>query len=104
MHGARTQPKGARIHGEFAIAIAQYKGLQLHCGYRLDLFVADLVIVEIKSVAELAPIHTAQLLTYMKLKSAPAGLLINFNVPVLRQGVKRLLNKDHEIVHQRRFS
>ena len=59
---------------------------------KIDLLVAGLVVVELKSVAELLPVHEAQLLTYLKLTKCPAGLLINFNVPVLKQGIKRMLN------------
>jgi GxxExxY protein len=67
-----------------------YKGLLLDCSYRLDFVVEDSVIVELKSVDALHPIHTAQLLTYMKLADLPVGLLINFNTTVLRDGIKRL--------------
>ncbi|HVH56133.1 MAG TPA: GxxExxY protein [Vicinamibacterales bacterium] len=56
------------------------------------------VVVELKTVEELAPIHEAQVLTYLKLTGAPLGLLLNFNVTVLRNGIRRLLNKQHEIV------
>jgi len=66
-----------------------YKGLDLDCGYRLDLLVADAVVVEIKAVESLLPIHEAQLLTYLKLGGWKVGLLINFNVPVLKQGIRR---------------
>jgi GxxExxY protein len=66
-----------------------YKGLDLDCGYRLDLLVADTVVVEIKAVESLLPIHEAQLLTYLKLGGWKVGLLINFNVPVLKQGIRR---------------
>jgi GxxExxY protein len=66
-----------------------YKGMRLDCGYRLDLLVANTVVVEIKSVEALNPIHEAQLLTYLRLGGWKAGLLINFNVPVLIDGVKR---------------
>ena len=69
----------------------EYKGLRLDCGYRLDLLVADTVVVEIKAVESLLPIHEAQLLTYMKLTNCRVGLLLNFNVPVLKQGIKRLV-------------
>ena len=69
-----------------------YKGIHLDCGYRLDLFVENLVIIELKTVESLQPIHTAQLLTYLKLKRRWLGLLINFNVPILKQGIKRLVN------------
>jgi len=70
----------------------EYKGVQLECGYRIDLLVAGLVIVEIKSVEALAPIHEAQLLTYLKLTGVKIGLLINFNVVVLKSGIRRLVH------------
>jgi GxxExxY protein len=66
-----------------------YKGIRLDCTYRLDLLVADAVVVEIKSVEALTPIHEAQLLTYLKLGGWQVGLLINFNVEVLRTGIHR---------------
>ncbi|MDB6016806.1 MAG: hypothetical protein JWR19_1295 [Pedosphaera sp.] len=69
-----------------------YKKVKLDCGYRIDLMVEDKVIVELKTVDEILPIHEAQLLTYLKLSGAPVGLLINFNVPVLKQGIKRMVN------------
>ena len=69
-----------------------YKGIQLDCGYRIDLVVEDKLIVELKTVQELLPIHEAQLLTYLKLSSLAVGLLVNFNVPVLRRGIKRIVN------------
>jgi GxxExxY protein len=69
-----------------------YKGLQLECGYRLDLLVENRVIVELKAVEAILPIHAAQLLTYLKLRKLRLGLLINFNVPILKNGIKRLLN------------
>jgi len=67
----------------------EYKGLRLDCGYRLDLLVSDRVVVEIKAVESLLPVHEAQLLTYLKLGGWKVGLLINFNVPVLKQGIRR---------------
>jgi len=70
----------------------EYKGVRLDCGYRPDLLVAGTVIVEVKSVENLAPIHDAQLLTYLKLTGVKVGLLINFNVVVLKQGLKRLVH------------
>ena len=63
-----------------------YKGVLLECGYRIDLLVADTVVVEIKSIEETDPIHEAQLLTYLKLSKKRVGLLINFNVPLLKDG------------------
>ena len=70
----------------------KYKGIKLDCGYRLDLLIAGAVIVEVKSVTDLAPIHEAQLLTYLKLTGVKVGLLINFNVIVLKDGLKRLVH------------
>jgi GxxExxY protein len=67
----------------------QCKGISLDCGYRLDLLVADKVVVEIKAVEAVLPIHEAQLLTYLKLGGWQVGLLINFNVPVLKDGIRR---------------
>jgi GxxExxY protein len=69
----------------------RYEGVDLECGFRLDLIVSDQVILEVKSVRKLAPIHEAQLLTYLKLTGLSIGLLLNFNVPLLKQGIKRLL-------------
>jgi GxxExxY protein len=69
----------------------EYKGLKLDCSYRLDLLVASSVVVEVKAVSALEPIHAAQLLTYMKLGCWRDGLLLNFNVPVLRNGIRRMI-------------
>jgi len=66
-----------------------YKGIKFDCGYRLDLLVANAVVVEIKAIESIAPIHEAQLLTYLKLGGWKLGLLINFNVPVLKDGIRR---------------
>lgn len=68
-----------------------YKGSRLDCGYRLDLLVANQVVVEIKAIDALLPIHEAQMLTYLRLGGWKVGLLINFNVPVLKQGIRRLV-------------
>jgi len=70
----------------------EYKGARLDCGYRLDLLVAKAVVVELKAVVQIEAIHEAQLLSYLKLGGWPLGLLINFNVPVLRGGIKRIVN------------
>ena len=69
-----------------------YGDVKLDCGYRIDLLVDDVVIVEIKSVDSLAPIHKAQMLSYLKLSGCQVGLLINFNVKLLKQGIVRLVN------------
>ena len=69
----------------------EYKKIKLDCGYRIDLLADDRLIVELKSVDQLLKIHEAQILTYMKLAAVGVGLLINFNVEVLRKGVRRLV-------------
>ena len=70
----------------------EYKGFKLDCGYRLDLLIENQVIEEIKAVENIQAIHTAQLLTYLKLLGKKVGLIINFNVPKLIDGVKRVSN------------
>jgi GxxExxY protein len=67
-----------------------YRGARLDAGYRLDLLVEGTVVLELKAVEELAPIHKAQLISYLKLGGFPSGLLINFNVVHLRDGIKRV--------------
>jgi len=67
----------------------RYKDVRLDCGYRPDLVIRDALVVEIKAVTGMEPIHEAQLLTYMKLGGWKLGLLINFNVPVLKDGIRR---------------
>ncbi len=69
-----------------------YKGIALDCGYKLDVVVEGKVILELKSVNKFEPIHDAQLLTYLKLADLKLGILINFNVPVLKDGIKRIVN------------
>jgi len=70
-----------------------YKGVQLDCGYRLDVVVENRIIIELKAVDQLLPIHDAQLLTYLKLANISLGLLLNFNVLLFKQGVRRIVNK-----------
>jgi GxxExxY protein len=70
----------------------QYKGVKLDCGYRLDLVVDGRVVVELKTVERLAGVHAVQLLTYLRLGGWPVGLLFNFHVPVLKAGIKRVVN------------
>jgi GxxExxY protein len=69
----------------------KYKHIDLNCGYRIDLLVDNKLIIELKSVEKILPIHEAQLLTYMKLANISTGLLINFNVPLLKDGIKRFV-------------
>jgi GxxExxY protein len=73
---------------EYALPL-QYKGIRLECGYRLDLLVEGLVVVEIKAIERLAAVHDAQLLTYLRIGGWSVGLLINFNVAVLKEGIRR---------------
>ena len=69
----------------------EYKGVHLDCGYRLDFVVVDKVVVELKAVDEIHPVHEAQLLTYLRLTRCKVGLLINFNVAKLKDGIKRMV-------------
>jgi len=70
------------------------RGIELAASYRADMLVEGLVLVELKAVESLSPIHTAQMLTYLKLSKKPVGLVINFNVPVLKNGIKRVVNPE----------
>jgi GxxExxY protein len=67
-----------------------YKNLDIEVGYRIDILVEDCVILELKAVAEIAPVHKAQLLTYLKLSRKPLGLLLNFYAPLMKQGIFRI--------------
>jgi GxxExxY protein len=80
--------RGIPFQREVWIGI-EYKGITIERAYRLDLLVGGLVVVELKAVDALTPIDDAQLLTYLRLGGWPVGLLINFNVPVLKQGIRR---------------
>lgn len=66
-----------------------YKGIKLECGYRMDLVVEDVVVLELKSIESIAPVHEATVLTYLRLSGKTLGLLINFNVAILKDGVRR---------------
>jgi len=68
-----------------------YKGVKLDCGYRLDLLVEESLIVELKTVNKILPVHEAQLLTYLKLRAGGTGLILNFYSPALRDGIKRIV-------------
>jgi GxxExxY protein len=70
-----------------------YHGVKLDCGYRIDFLVEDRVIVELKAVEKLEPIHEAQILSYLKLSHCEVGLLINFNVKLIKYGIRRFLNR-----------
>lgn len=82
---------GLKVERQKALPL-RYKGMEFDEGFRLDLLVADSVVVELKCVEALLPVHDAQLISYLKLSGLRLGLLINFKVPVLKQGIRRLVN------------
>jgi GxxExxY protein len=83
--------RGLRVRCQLALPIA-YEDLYIEVGYRVDMLVEEQVIVELKAVAKILPIHEAQLLSYLKLSRQRVGLLINFHVPRLRDGIKRMVS------------
>ena len=82
------QRDGLQVARQVALPVL-YKDRLIECGYRIDMMVENKVIIEVKSVEKLAPIHTAQLMTYLRLAGIPVGLLLNFNVKVLPDGIVR---------------
>ena len=80
--------RGLRVQRQVAIPI-EYNGVRLDCGYRIDMIVEDTVLVELKAIEKLLPIHEAQLLTYLRISGKRVGLLINFNVKLLVDGIVR---------------
>ncbi len=82
---------GLAVETQYQVPV-QYGDVKIDCGYKIDVLVEETVVVEVKSVANLAPIHDAQLLTYLRLTRRPVGLLINFNTKVLTNGVRRFIN------------
>ncbi len=83
--------RGLKVEQQKPLPVV-YREVKLDCGYRLDLLVEEAVIVEVKAVDRLAPIHKAQLLSYLRLSGCKVGLLINFNVKVLKDGIRRVVN------------
>lgn len=83
--------RGLKVERQVELPL-RYKEVHLDCGYRLDLLVNGVVIIEVKAVNEIAPIHHAQLTSYLKLSGCRVGLLINFNVMLLKDGIKRIVN------------
>ncbi len=83
--------RGLQVRQQVALPVS-YKGVQVECGYRLDILVDGLVIVELKSVERVEPIHEAQLLTYLKLSDLYLGLLLNFREELLKKGIHRVIN------------
>jgi GxxExxY protein len=84
--------RGLSVHSEVPLAI-EYDRLRIEAGYKLDLLVNDAVVVELKAVSKVHPIHEAQLLSYLKLGNYKVGLLINFHVRQLKQGISRFVNQ-----------
>jgi len=85
---------GFKVQSELALPVL-YEGLRLQSGYRVDLLIENRIIVELKCVETILPIHKAQLMTYLRLANMPLGLLLNFNVVHLRDGIKRILNNKY---------
>ena len=83
--------RGLRVEEQKPLPVI-YDQVRLDCGYRMDLVVEGEVVIEVKSVDALAPIHEAQIITYLKLSGRKVGLLINFNVPLLKDGIRRFVN------------
>jgi len=83
---------GAKVKCEFPLPV-QYKRIKIDVGFRADMIVDDAVIIENKTVDKIAPIHEAQLLTYLKLTNLNLGFLLNWNVPLMKDGIKRMVNK-----------
>ena len=86
--------RGIKFAREVPVPV-MYRTVKVECGYRLDFIVEDAVVVEIKSVEHLAAVHTAQMITYLKLTGCTVGLIINFNVPLLKDGVRHVDHPDH---------
>ena len=87
------QRTGFKVAAQVALPIV-YEGVRLDIGYRIDLLVEERVLMELKAIEEIATVHKAQLLSYLRLSKKSLGLLINFNVPHLRDGIHRVLNGD----------
>ncbi len=83
--------RGMKVQTQVVLPI-QYNGLNLDAGYRIDLLVEDIVIVELKAVEEMLPLYDAQILSYLRLRQLQVGLLINFNVVKLKEGMRRIVN------------
>ena len=84
--------QGLDVQRQIALPV-NYKQVKLEAGYRIDLLIEKRVIVEVKAVEQIAPVHKAQLLTYLKLSNLKVGLLINFNVDVLKKGISRVVHR-----------
>ena len=84
--------RGLAVEQQKALPVL-YKEVKMECGYRIDLLVDRAVVVEVKAIESLAPVHEAQVLSYLRLSGCKVGLLINFNVRILKQGIRRIVNR-----------
>jgi GxxExxY protein len=84
--------RGIEVGCEVALPV-RYEGIEIEVGYRIDTLVAECIVIENKSVQAILPIHEAQLLTYLKLSGHQLGFLVNWNVPLIKDGIKRMVNK-----------
>ena len=82
--------RGLQVENQVEVPVV-YDGMQMNCGFRMDLLVEKKLLVELKAVETILPVHTAQVLTYLKLQQIKLGLLINFNVPLIKHGIKRIV-------------
>lgn len=88
--------RGLKVETQKPLPV-NYRGQKFDCGYRIDLLVEDLLVVELKSVEKLMPIHTAQILSYLRLSNLQVGLLLNFNVMRLKDGLHRIVNQYQDL-------
>jgi GxxExxY protein len=88
--GYELVDRGLSVERQKALPV-KYRGVNLDCGYRIDLLVEEIIIIELKAVEKIDPIHKAQLLSYLKLSGCKLGLLINFNVRMLKNGIHRIV-------------
>lgn len=91
---SELRARGMRFERQVKLPIV-YKGIRLEYGFRLDLVVERLVVLEVKAVAEILEVHRCQLLTYLRFSGLPVGLVLNFNVPLLKEGIVRVVNDGH---------
>ena len=90
MSNPRAQKEKFEVRSQFDLPIA-YDDIVIESGFKPDLLIADVLLIEVKAVERMHPVYQAQLLTYLKLMKKRLGLLINFNVPVISQGIKRVI-------------
>lgn len=90
------QKVGLKVEKEVGLPL-KYKEIKLDQGYRMDLLIENILVIELKTVEEFTPVHFAQILTYLKLGKYPLGLLINFNSKILKNNIKRFINSNKEI-------